>query len=178
MCIRYSCTDDRHCGPNCKTCGVDYVIESDGSISSKPPTDKPFCYTPDNRTESAVCVRCRADKDCGEGGTCDPMTHQCNTACATPCASNQVCDGKKCVECFTSAQCPCGICVDGSCTPNCESSSDCLGTVSYTHLHLPPPVLAHRLAAEPGAELTPLPMPRPMSQTDLAIVRDGDVLRK
>ncbi|MBL8633923.1 MAG: hypothetical protein JNM40_11930 [Myxococcales bacterium] len=122
------CTDDRHCGPNCKTCGLDYVIEADGSISSKPPTDKPFCYTPDNRTESATCVRCRSDKDCGEGGTCDPMTQKCSTACATPCPANQVCDGKKCVECFTNAQCPCGICVDGACTPNCESSTDCLGT--------------------------------------------------
>jgi len=122
------CTDDRHCGPNCKTCGVDYVIESDGSISSRPPTDKPFCYTPDNRTESAKCVRCRNDKDCGEGGTCDPMTMQCTTACATPCPAGQVCNGKSCVQCFTSAQCPCGICVDGSCTPSCETSSDCLGT--------------------------------------------------
>jgi outer membrane exchange protein TraA len=122
------CTDDRHCGPNCKTCGVDYVIEPDGSISNKPPTDKPFCYSPDNRTESAKCVRCLADKDCGEGGTCDPTTKQCNTTCLTPCAANQVCDGQKCVQCFTSAQCPCGICVDGACTPNCETSSDCLGT--------------------------------------------------
>ena len=54
------------------------------------------------------------------------------------------------------------------------------GSSSEPHAggHLPPPVLAHRLAAEPGAELTPLPMPRPMSQTDLAIVRDGDILRK
>lgn len=122
------CTDDRHCGPNCKTCGLDYIIEADGSISSKPPTDKPFCYTPDNRPESATCVRCLADKDCGTGGTCDLATHQCSTSCATPCPSGQVCNGNKCVECFTNAQCPCGICVDGSCTPNCESSTDCLGT--------------------------------------------------
>ncbi|MFO0656603.1 MAG: outer membrane exchange protein TraA family protein [Polyangia bacterium] len=122
------CSDDRHCGPNCKTCGIDYVIASDGTISSKPPTDKPFCYTPDNRVDTATCVRCRNDKDCGEGGTCDATTHQCSNTCATPCPPNQVCSGGKCVECFTNAQCPCGICVDGTCTPNCESSSDCLGT--------------------------------------------------
>jgi len=122
------CTDDRHCGPNCKNCGLDYIIGPDGSITSKPPTEKPFCVTPDNRVETAVCVRCKGDKDCGEGGTCDQAAHTCTTKCAGPCPTNQVCDGSKCVECFTNAQCPCGVCVEGQCTPSCETSTDCLGT--------------------------------------------------
>jgi HAE1 family hydrophobic/amphiphilic exporter-1 len=37
----------------------------------------------------------------------------------------------------------------------------------------PPPIHTDAVV-----ELTPLPMPRPMSQTDLGIVRDGDALRK
>jgi HAE1 family hydrophobic/amphiphilic exporter-1 len=40
------------------------------------------------------------------------------------------------------------------------------------HPHLP------HIPAEPVVELTPLPMARPLSQSELAIIRDGDSLHK
>lgn len=121
------CTDERHCGPNCTNCGLEYVVGPDGQITDKRPTDKPLCFTPDSRVESAKCVRCLSDKDCGEGGVCD-ANHNCNTTCATPCPEKEVCDGQKCVQCFTNAHCPCGVCRDGQCEVSCETSTDCQGT--------------------------------------------------
>ena len=121
------CTHDRHCGPSCRSCGIDFNVGSDGMTVTRSTTSKPFCTTPDGQAETASCVRCLTDAQCGEGGKCDPATRECTKSCDTPCEAGKVCDGTRCVECLTSAQCPCGICVDGACTNNCGDSTDCQG---------------------------------------------------
>jgi hypothetical protein len=41
------------------------------------------------------------------------------------CEDGKICSGSLCVQCFTSAQCPCGQCIDGVCTSTCGDSTDC-----------------------------------------------------
>ena len=119
------CTHDRHCGASCRSCGIDINVAPDGTTILSNPTEKPFCLSNNGEAASAVCVRCLNDAQCGLGGTCDLTTHQCNNTCSTPCEDGKVCDGTRCVQCFTSAQCKCGQCIDGTCTENCGDSTDC-----------------------------------------------------
>lgn len=121
------CNVDRHCGPKCQSCGVQLALNSDGTKLEGQTQATPFCYSPDMTVENATCVRCFEDKQCGDGGKCNLEKHECENKCEMTCPGNQVCDGTRCVECYTNAQCPCGSCVDGSCTPKCRDSSDCGG---------------------------------------------------
>lgn len=118
------CTHDRHCGASCRSCGIDISVAPDGTIVPNA-TEKPFCLSENGQAASAICVRCLNDTQCGVGGTCDLTTHQCNNTCDTPCAAGTVCDGSRCVQCFTSAQCKCGQCIAGECTDKCGDSTDC-----------------------------------------------------
>lgn len=119
------CTHDRHCGPSCRGCGIDINVAPDGTTVVSSTTEKPFCLAEKNEAASAVCVRCLNDAQCGVGGSCDLTTHQCRNTCSTPCENGTVCDGSRCVQCFTSAQCPCGQCINGMCTATCGDSTDC-----------------------------------------------------
>ena len=119
------CTHDRHCGPSCRGCGIDVNVAPDGTTIVNSTTEKPFCLSPNGQAASAICVRCLNDAQCGIGGSCDLTTHQCTNTCSKPCENGTVCDGSRCVQCFTSAQCPCGQCIDGLCTANCGDSTDC-----------------------------------------------------
>lgn len=119
------CTHDRHCGSSCRSCGIDLSVSPDGMTVVGSTTEKPFCLAEKNEAASAVCVRCLNDAQCGVGGSCDLTTHQCRNTCSTPCENGTVCDGSRCVQCFTSAQCPCGQCINGTCTATCGDSTDC-----------------------------------------------------
>lgn len=108
------CLEDRRCGPRCKSCGG----------------DTPFCFG-SQVAENGECVRCLTSDDCG-GGTCDPSTHTCNSACEVSCAlDTPYCFGDRCVECYADTQCPCGGTCNletNSCTTSCKDNGDCLGT--------------------------------------------------
>jgi outer membrane exchange protein TraA len=119
------CTHDRHCGPSCKSCGLAYEVAIDGDQVTSIKTDKPFCLTPSGDVQASTCVRCLTDAQCGEGGVCNPSTHECENKCQVTCEPGKLCDGGKCVECLTSSQCPCGQCQDGTCTTNCVDTTDC-----------------------------------------------------
>ena len=124
------CTHDRHCGASCQSCGLDFSVIPATEVGKDPqvkntPTDKPFCLAPNGAVPTASCVQCLTDENCGDGGTCDPVTHTCNTGCDPPCTGGKVCAGTVCVDCMTSSQCSCGQCVGGVCTPSCGDSTDC-----------------------------------------------------
>jgi len=124
------CLTDRHCGPTCKSCGRSLVLSPDGKTALAQVSDKPFCLHADNTVGNAVCVRCTQDSDCGEGGRCDPGTHDCVNKCAEDCSKDgKLCDGSRCVDCYNSAQCPCGVCdlSTGTCSEICQNNSDCMG---------------------------------------------------
>jgi hypothetical protein len=108
-----ACTTDHRCGMRCSVCGG----------------DTPFCLGA-QRAKDAKCVRCTKDDDCN-GGTCDPMTHECSSSCEMSCAPETPhCDGKACVECYADMQCPCGGTCDTSthkCSTSCKTNVDCLG---------------------------------------------------
>lgn len=124
-----ACTVDRHCGPRCGSCGTSLVLNTDGTTVVTLPTNAPVCYSPDNTVDKAVCVRCVTNTDCGDGGQCDPATHDCLNKCDPPCAQGLRCQGGQCVECFNSSQCLCGSCdtTTGSCTESCHNNMDCQG---------------------------------------------------
>jgi hypothetical protein len=108
-----SCTDDRHCGPRCDTCGG----------------ERPFCLD-SPVVENAVCVRCTADSQCN-GGKCNLEKYECESSCMATCAPDTPhCDGTNCVECYADTQCPCGNTCDLSthtCDTSCLDNGDCLG---------------------------------------------------
>lgn len=124
-----ACTVDRHCGPRCGSCGTSLVLNTDGTTVVTLPTNAPVCYSPDSSVDKAVCVRCVTNTDCGDGGQCDPTTHDCLNKCDPPCAQGLRCQGGQCVECFNSSQCLCGSCdtTTGSCTESCHNNMDCQG---------------------------------------------------
>ncbi|MFO0575552.1 MAG: hypothetical protein U1A78_16275 [Polyangia bacterium] len=122
------CTHDRHCGPSCTSCGRAFELAADGETVISVRTDKPYCLVPNGELDSATCVRCLTDAQCGTGGRCNPSTHECENTCQASCPAGQLCDGEKCVECLTSSQCPCGQCQDGACTATCADTTDCGGT--------------------------------------------------
>lgn len=119
-----SCTEDRHCGPGCGSCGVSYSTDPTTAKTVTTPTDTPFCSSPGGDASGAACVSCLTDAHCGVGGTCTKGVCSPQT-CAPACTGGQVCNGTSCVDCITSSQCPCGQCVAGSCSPTCGDSSDC-----------------------------------------------------
>lgn len=128
-----ACLDDTHCtarnnsrcvsnGHTCAPCTRDAQCEEDA----------PFC-------REGLCVECRENGDCGEGGLCDVASGQCGECnsdadCTT--ADRARCDiaTHTCTGCTEGAQCAgkpgigalCreadGVCVD--CTNNAECSAD------------------------------------------------------
>ncbi|MBK8258854.1 MAG: hypothetical protein IPK82_40120 [Polyangiaceae bacterium] len=110
-----SCLEDRRCGERCDSCGG----------------DAPFCLAA-QLVETAECVRCLSNLDCGEGGECDVVTHNCNNVCLQSCAlETPYCFGDKCVECYADTQCPCGGTCNletNKCTTSCVDNGDCQGT--------------------------------------------------
>lgn len=132
FCLSGTCADckaDRHCGATCKSCGRALLLGSDGTSAVVQVTEKPFCYTPDDTIANADCVRCIHDSDCGPSGHCDTVTRECTNKCPEKCADGKLCDGSRCVDCYNSSQCPCGVCDlnTGTCTGTCASNQDCQG---------------------------------------------------
>lgn len=123
------CVQDRHCGPRCRSCGVNLVLTPDGASVIEVRTDTPICHSLDGTAEKAICVRCVADSDCGDNGQCDPATHECTNKCDPPCEAGLRCHGGRCVECYNSSQCLCGACdiAAGTCTEACHNNADCMG---------------------------------------------------
>ena len=119
------CTHDRHCGPSCLGCGTNLSVAPDGTTIVATTSDKPFCIAPNGQAQGATCVRCLTNDNCGPGGECNPVTHECNNPCTVTCEAGKVCNGSVCQQCITSAQCPCGQCIGGVCTANCGDSTDC-----------------------------------------------------
>jgi outer membrane exchange protein TraA len=109
-----ACVKDRRCGLRCDSCGG----------------DEPFCLGT-QFADSAICVRCTSDAQCGDGSTCNPETHDCEPGCMATCAEDTpYCDGQRCVECYADTQCPCGNTCDlstNTCDISCKTSADCLG---------------------------------------------------
>lgn len=108
-----ACTRDKRCGMRCDSCGG----------------DTPYCKG--QTADTAQCVRCLTNDQCGEG-TCDTTTNTCNLAgCLVSCGPlTPFCNGLDCVECYADSHCPCGgTCNLGTnkCTPNCKTNIDCLG---------------------------------------------------
>lgn len=120
------CMADRHCGPTCQNCGRTLVPGSDGMAAS---TATPFCYHGDNIVANAICVRCTQDSQCGEGGQCDPKTHDCVNKSTVSCKPGELAVGDRCVTCYSSSQCQCGTCdlEKGTCNDICNDNADCLG---------------------------------------------------
>ena len=116
------CTQDAHCGPTCVRCDL----------------NTPYCATPisDLNPRQPVdrkCVRCLSDDHCGEGGRCDPATHQCvrTDTCDPACPAGQFCYGNRCVGCYANIQCGCGQFCDletNTCNQGCKDTADCQGT--------------------------------------------------
>jgi outer membrane exchange protein TraA len=119
------CTHDRHCGPRCNSCGINYELVPGQPRPQPVATQRPFCLSPGGRVEGATCVRCLVDEQCGTGGKCNPATHECENTCQVACEPGLLCDGSRCVQCLTSSQCGCGQCVDGRCTTQCADTTDC-----------------------------------------------------
>lgn len=107
------CTEDRHCGPRCTSCGGDTPYCLDAQIA-----------------ERATCVQCEDDSHCN-GGTCNPTTNECEFECTVSCPDETpYCMGQQCVECYADTQCPCGGTCDlatNTCSSSCRSNTDCLG---------------------------------------------------
>lgn len=109
-----SCTTDRRCGATCHPCSP----------------DKPFCLSGNGDANQAQCVQCTKDEQCGPGGTCDVNSHTCQNPCTLSCPAGQFCNGDRCVQCLSSAQCSCerGESCDldsGTCVPGCQDTTDC-----------------------------------------------------
>lgn len=121
------CTNDRHCGLNCRSCGTDLVLEEGSSEPKAIPTSTPYCAAPDNAASSASCVQCRDERDCGEGRLCKAGKCTPDVTCDKTCINGEVCFGGNCVQCVTNSQCPCGTCIDGRCTDQCQNNMDCQG---------------------------------------------------
>ena len=107
------CTEDKHCGTRCTSCGG----------------DTPFCL--DGQTaDRSFCVGCTDDAQCN-GGTCNPGTNECDPVCMLSCGPEApYCQGDQCVECIADTQCPCGGTCDpdtNACTSSCKANVDCLG---------------------------------------------------
>ncbi|MCG8418302.1 MAG: hypothetical protein MJE77_10205 [Proteobacteria bacterium] len=115
------CSRDRRCGVRCGAC--------EGNT--------PYCLEGQTPAQS-VCVRCIDDSQCN-GGTCNPVTHECQDQCTMSCPADVPhCMGQQCVECYADTQCPCGGSCDldtFTCTETCKSNTDCLGN---EHCHRVP----------------------------------------
>ena len=104
------------CGPKYPAC------KNDDDCNRDTPRGE-FCV-------NQMCQKCRTDKDCKEGetcnkGRCDAVPGFCKDNSACP--EGQACVDNKCQGCTGDAQCGDGKCSAGKCVPKnaCKADDDC-----------------------------------------------------
>lgn len=113
------CTEDRHCGASCVSCAYRVGPAPACEITS---TGTPFCLVTGGQADTAKCVACLADSDCGAGNQCNLNTHLCivnDPNSQPPCPTGLFRKGEECIA-------------PNGCVEVCKDNRDCQGNQCCT----------------------------------------------